>query len=178
MNLGVQVLGDDEVVVRLDRGCAAVTSGRFLEAALAAGALIPLNAAKAMAPAKTGNLRRSLHIGGHAGLSGGLRGSTGTHGGTSGSDIGGNASGPGFATIQAGTNVEYAPDVEYGTGPHEIRPVNAKALFWRGAAHPVKVVHHPGTAPRPYMRPAFDGCGPVVAAEMARAVRMVLEASL
>ena len=31
------------------------------------------------------------------------------------------------------------------TSAHEIYPVNAKALFWEGAAHPVMRVHHPGT---------------------------------
>ncbi|WHH59165.1 HK97-gp10 family putative phage morphogenesis protein [Petroclostridium sp. X23] len=31
---------------------------------------------------------------------------------------------------EVGTNVEYAPHVEFGTSPHEIRPVNAKALAW------------------------------------------------
>jgi hypothetical protein len=44
-----------------------------------------------------------------------------------------------------GTNVEYANDVNYGTRPHIIRPVNKKALFWKGANHPVKSVKHPGT---------------------------------
>ena|ERR1700730_4601980 len=31
------------------------------------------------------------------------------------------------------------------TAPHDIYPVNAKALFWEGAEHPVMHVHHPGT---------------------------------
>lgn len=39
----------------------------------------------------------------------------------------------------------YAPHLEYGTRPHVIRPKTKKALFWEGAEHPVKVVHHPGT---------------------------------
>jgi hypothetical protein len=29
-------------------------------------------------------------------------------------------------------------------GPYEIRPRNKRALFWRGARHPVKRVMHPG----------------------------------
>lgn len=51
---------------------------------------------------------------------------------------------------------EYGAAVEYGTPPHEIRPRNAQALFWPGAAHPVKVVHHPGTPPQPYLTPAAE----------------------
>jgi bacteriophage HK97-gp10 putative tail-component len=45
----------------------------------------------------------------------------------------------------------YAPFVEFGTKPHDIFPVNKKALFWSGAAHPVAVVHHPGTKPNDFM---------------------------
>jgi len=55
-----------------------------------------------------------------------------------------------------GTNVEYGPVVELGSRPHLIEPVNAKALWWPKALHPVKVVHHPGTRPQPYLRPALE----------------------
>ena len=54
-----------------------------------------------------------------------------------------------------GTNIKYAPGLEYGTAPHEIRPVTKKALYWKGAEHPVKVVHHPGNPPYPFLRPAY-----------------------
>jgi hypothetical protein len=49
----------------------------------------------------------------------------------------------------------YAAYVELGTRPHEIRPVRAKALFWPGAAHPVRKVDHPGTRPQAFLRPAL-----------------------
>jgi len=55
-----------------------------------------------------------------------------------------------------GTNVEYGPVVELGSRPHLIEPVNAKALWWPEAPHPVKIVHHPGTRPQPYLRPALE----------------------
>ncbi|MFJ9754969.1 HK97 gp10 family phage protein [Streptomyces sp. NPDC101149] len=55
-----------------------------------------------------------------------------------------------------GTNVNYAADVEYGTAPHVIKPRYKKALYWPGAAHPVASVNHPGTAPRPFLRPAIE----------------------
>lgn len=63
--------------------------------------------------------------------------------------------------FEAGPTANYGADVEYGTQPHEIRAKGvdaggAKALFWEGAAHPVRSVQHPGTAPQPYMRPAFE----------------------
>lgn len=49
----------------------------------------------------------------------------------------------------------YAAYVELGTEPHIIRPKDKKALFWVGAKRPVTVVHHPGTRPRPFLRPAL-----------------------
>lgn len=61
-------------------------------------------------------------------------------------------------SVIIGPNTDYAAYVEFGTKPHEIRPRNAKALAWRGPNGMVyaKVVHHPGTRPHPYVRPAFN----------------------
>ena len=55
----------------------------------------------------------------------------------------------------AGTT--YASDVEFGTKPHEIRPVKAKALHFTAGDGEVfaKMVWHPGTNAQPYMRPAY-----------------------
>jgi hypothetical protein len=64
--------------------------------------------------------------------------------------------GPTGLVARIGTNVEYARYVEEGTPPHEIRPVNKRALFWPGAEHPVAVVHHPGSHARPYLEPALE----------------------
>lgn len=59
-------------------------------------------------------------------------------------------------TLRVGSrDVNYATDVEMGTAPHVILPRNKKALHWPGAAHPVARVNHPGTQPRPYLRPAL-----------------------
>lgn len=49
--------------------------------------------------------------------------------------------------------VKYGTFLEEGTKPHVIRPKNKKALYWRGAAHPVKKVNHPGTKARPIVLP-------------------------
>lgn len=81
-------------------------------------------------------------------------------------------------TVKFGGGALY---LEFGTEPHEIRPKNAKALaFPRSGGRGVirkgqrktqfnfqgrvkitglvfaKVVHHPGTDPRPFFRPAID----------------------
>ena len=45
----------------------------------------------------------------------------------------------------------YSRFVEFGTAPHEIFPKDKKALYWPGAAHPVRSVHHPGTKANDYM---------------------------
>jgi len=54
----------------------------------------------------------------------------------------------------------YAIFVEEGTAPHEIVPVNAKALRFTVAGHGkfifAKRVNHPGTAPQPFVRETAD----------------------
>ena len=58
------------------------------------------------------------------------------------------AAGPATASVvQVGTGEKYAAIHNFGgsTGPRVIRPKKGKALFWPGAAHPVKEVHHPGS---------------------------------
>jgi HK97 gp10 family phage protein len=48
----------------------------------------------------------------------------------------------------------YAHMVEFGTAPHEIRPKGKRSLLVAGLLR--EVVQHPGAAPRPFLRPAFD----------------------
>ena len=48
-------------------------------------------------------------------------------------------------SIYISHGVEYGEILEEGSKPHIITPKDKKALYWRGAAHPVKVVNHPGT---------------------------------
>ena len=59
------------------------------------------------------------------------------------------------ATIHT-SNIKYAPGVEYGTKAHIIKPKNKKALYWKGAKYPVKVVKHKGSRAKPYLIPAFE----------------------
>lgn len=49
--------------------------------------------------------------------------------------------------VEIGTNVRYAAIHQFGgqTRPHMIQARNKKALFWAGASHPVRAVHHPGS---------------------------------
>jgi len=49
--------------------------------------------------------------------------------------------------------VRYGGILEEGSPPHVIRAKNKKALYWRGAKHPVKQVNHPGTKPYPTVKP-------------------------
>ena len=54
------------------------------------------------------------------------------------------------------SNVKYARGVEEGTRPHIIKAKNKKALYWKGAKHPVKSVRHPGSRAKPFLIPAFE----------------------
>ncbi len=52
--------------------------------------------------------------------------------------------------------VFYGIFVHEGTKRHIIRPVIKKALFWKGADHPVKMVNHPGQKPNPFLQRAVE----------------------
>ena len=53
-----------------------------------------------------------------------------------------------------GPRAPYAIYVEYGTRPHVIRPVHARALRFEAGGHIVFAawVQHPGTRPQPFIR--------------------------
>ena len=46
---------------------------------------------------------------------------------------------------------EYAQWVNDGTQPYTITPTSKRALYWTGADHPVRVVHHPGIKGRHFV---------------------------
>ena len=50
----------------------------------------------------------------------------------------------------------YGVYIELGTRAHVILPTAKKALYWKGAMHPVRKVNHPGTPARPFFQPAVD----------------------
>lgn len=66
---------------------------------------------------------------------------------------------------EVGPTVNYGADIEYGTQPHIIRPKVANVLAFLAAGGGMvfaREVHHPGTAPQPYMGPAFDRNAPLL----------------
>lgn len=105
-----------------------------------------VNTAQALAPVDTGHLRSTIGV-----------------------DI--DADRLGF---EAGPVASYGAAVEFGSAPHEIRPRTARALWWPGARHPVARVQHPGTAPQPYMIPAFERHVPHAVTAMGHAARDIL----
>lgn len=60
----------------------------------------------------------------------------------------------GVVTASVRTRLFYAPFVEFGTQPHEIRPKNRAALAVGGLF--LESVQHPGARPHPFLRPAMD----------------------
>lgn len=48
-------------------------------------------------------------------------------------------------SIYIAHGVDYGEILEEGSKPHIITPKDKKALYWKGATHPVKKVNHPGT---------------------------------
>ncbi len=97
----------DEALYRRFRQMSDAARGKNLLTALKAGGLPIQNEAKRLCPKLTGNLSRSIHIGGYGNESE-LSLSDGT-------DIGGNVAGRDYAEIRVGTNVEYAKHMEFGT---------------------------------------------------------------
>lgn len=57
---------------------------------------------------------------------------------------------------ETGFKAKYAAWVHEGTSPYTIRPKSKKALFWKGAGHPVAMVSHPGIRANPFMRRAIN----------------------
>lgn len=133
-------------------------AGKALTTAVVAGAIIVqgpakrnlrTNAASDNATARregragtweTGNLARSLHVGGHARLS--------EVGRSSGGDIGGAVERRDFASVDVGTDVPYAARIEYGFAGRD-----SLGRFYHQAA-------------QPYLRPAVDENADKVFAEI------------
>jgi hypothetical protein len=92
-------------------------------------ALTAVGEQKKLAPVRTGNLRRTIHVG--------------------------HISPRSAETIASAI---YAAHVEFGTQPHEIRPRNRKALRWKvqGGYRFARRVNHPGTRAQPYMVPGAE----------------------
>ena len=120
---------------------------KMLENALVVGALQIVNAAKEKAPYRTGNLRRSIHIGGHTDL-------TPEHAESGAGDLGGAGHAARYQTrVLIGTDLIYARIQEYGG---TIEAKNKPYLVFKtadGSWHRVKSVNIPA---HPFLRPAAD----------------------
>ena len=104
-----------------------------LRGALRAGANVVMAEAKANVPVDSGQLRDGLKV------------STSSRRGRV------------TAKVKAtGKHAFIAPWLEYGTAAHKITAKKGKGLFFGGLF--VKGVQHPGSRPKPFMRPALDGC--------------------
>lgn len=93
-------------------------------------ALSAVGEQKKLSPVKTGNLRRSIHVG--------------------------HVSDRSADTI---ASAQYAAFVEYGTRAHEIRPRSKSVLRWKdkgGNFRYAARVRHPGTRAQPYMLPGAE----------------------
>lgn len=110
---------------------------QHMHVGLYAGAQIIEATAKANCPVHLGELRDSIH----ASIK------------EKGSDV--------IATVKAGgiapdgTRINYAHLIEYsGAAPHDITAKNGGSISFGG--HAYRVIHHPGMAARPFLRPAVD----------------------
>jgi hypothetical protein len=135
------------------RSVGVAVSGRQLELALAAGALLVVNAAKENAPVVTGTLRRSLHVGGFTELTPDFAAGEGYD------DIGGNHSDATGAHLELGTDLAYAARIEFGF-------IGIDAL---GRSYHQE--------PAPYLRPAWDGTEDAMQAEVMAALDQLLAAA-
>jgi len=104
----------------------------IMRGAMRAGAKVFADRAKQMVPVRSGQLRGSIKVSTRS-----KRGRV-------------------SATVRAGgKKAFYAHMVEFGTARHFIKPRKRKSLFFAGLAR--EVVDHPGSTPKPFMRPALDG---------------------
>lgn len=83
----------------------------------------------------------------------------------------------GGSRVSVGSSLNYASWVVSGTRPHQILPRTAQALFWPGAAHPVRAVQHPGTKPNPFMQTALEAAAPQAEAILVAAAGEVINGS-
>jgi HK97 gp10 family phage protein len=140
----VTVEGSDSLTRKFNQ-LSAIAQGRTLERALVSGALLIQNEAKRQAPKLTGNLARSIHIGGHEDMNPGGQGIN-----TSGVGVPSPEIGETDAAVYVGTDVIYAPYVEFGTSRMSAQP---------------------------YLRPAFDSQQSAAIREIGQALLQLINAA-
>lgn len=145
MPITVRIEGSESLALKL-RALGTAVSGRTIERAVVAGALIVQNEAKRRAAYRTGTLRRSIHIGGHTDLASDYRQPPDE------SELERPRVGAHDVEVYVGTNLEYARRIEYG---------------FNGADSLGRVYNQ---AAQPYLRPAIDENGNAVREEIAAAL--------
>lgn len=68
-----------------------------------------------------------------------------------------------------GSDDAVAAILEFGSGPHTIRPSAKKALWWPGIPHPIAFANHPGTQPYLWLTRAGPPAGDIAKVFLARA---------
>ena len=81
--------------------------------------------------------------------------------------------GLGTSSVAVGTSISYGRFVHDGTRPHMIYPSAMQALYWPGAAHPVKSVHHPGYRGNPFLVDALTEQTPEIELRLVGAIDAV-----
>lgn len=134
--------GADDLMARFE----ALRDGTATREVLGRFGLLAVQRAQERVPRRTGNLFRTIRV----------------------AEVDENAQR--VRVVAGGTReVGYASDVEFGTRPHVIVPRKRKALAWGGerrlsgslrrgasATSFARRVNHPGTRPRPYLRPGAE----------------------
>jgi HK97 gp10 family phage protein len=125
----VSISGSTALKGKFDQ-LSAIVQGRTLERAIVSGALLIQNEAKRRVPKLTGNLSRSIHIGGHEDMNPGGAGVINTTGaGVPGPEIATHS-----AAVYVGTDVIYGPPVEFGTSKMGAQPYMRPAFDGQRAA--------------------------------------------
>ena len=142
----IDFVGADRIIRNLDSFAGLVEEN--LEDIAVVGALPIANEAKRRARVKTGNMKRSIHIGGYAGKTPDTRigGDVTNYG-----EVSGPARLSGKVTLSIGTRVEYAWSIEFGGGGRISGAAkNALAKYGGGASGGN---YRPAY---PFLRPAAD----------------------
>lgn len=150
-SMTIKVVGGARLKRQLERLSDAL-AGEILENAVVAGALLVANRAKELAAYRTGTLRRSIHVGGHADATPDFALGPADDG-VEFHDIGGATRGGTDAEVLVGTDVPYGPRIEYGFA-------GADALG-----------RHYNQPAQPYLRPAYDETRDAVVHEIGEAVK-------
>lgn len=126
-----------------------VISGEFSKAMVKSVNEVKNLAQRIYAPHRTGNLIRSIQT---RVEKNGLRG----------------------IVYQDANMAPYGQAIEKGRKALTIVPVKKQALYWRGAQYPVRVVHQPARAARPFMAPALEAAMPKVREYFAKASAQIV----